>query len=257
MAEYDTPNYLGTALSAFAAGRQQGQDRRRQNALSQYASGDRAGGMNALVVEDPELAMRMQRQGRDDEQYALRQRAGAMAASGDYAGARTATLSGGDFDAASHIAKLDDQQKALALEHVNVQAGVLANLKTYPVEMRKQAIASIKPQLVAAGMPAEQIDSFDPTDANIDAISGQVLGLKGVLEQQLSREKFTETQRHNKAVEDRPISVGNGAMVFDRGRGEIVARNPKVFAPRRAGVGGMLATPGQSTIRDDDVEWDH
>jgi hypothetical protein len=256
VAQYDTPNYLGTALSGFSAGRQVGQDRRRQSALAQYASGDRAGGLSALTVEDPELAGRMQRQARDDEQYDSRKRIGGMVASGDYAGAGRAANEAGDFDAASHVSKLDAGQKALALEHVNVQAGVLASLKTYPVEMRKQAVQSIKPQLVAAGMSPEQIDAFDPSDANIDALSGQVLGLKGVLEQQLAREKLGETQRHNKAMEDRPISVGNGAMVFDRGTGEVVARNPKVFAPRAAGSAASGRSGAPVVVNEAEVEWD-
>lgn len=257
MAEYQTPNYLGTALNAFSVGRQVGQDQRRQSALAQYASGDRTGGMNALIVEDPELAARMQRQARDDEQYDTRKRIGGLAAKGDYGAAQKEALGAGDPEFAEHLAKLDANQKALALEHVNVQAGVLANLKTYPLDLRKQAIASIKPQLVAAGMKADQIDAFDPSDANIDALAGQVLGLKGVLEQQLSREKLSEVQRHNKAMENRPISVGNGAMVYDRGAGAVVARNPKVFAPRAAGSTRSSSGQPAVVIREDEVEWDN
>lgn len=236
MPEFDTPNYLGTALAAFSAGRQRGQDMRKQNALAQYAGGDRTGGMNALLPEDPELAMQVQRQGREDDQFATRQRVGGMAASGDYAGAQNAALAGGDFDAASHVAKLDDSQKALALEHANVQAGVLASVKTYPLELRKQAIASIAPQLVAAGMNPQQIASFDPTDANIAALEGQVLGLKGVLEQQLATRRVD-------ALEAKPVIVrdANGnSYQLDQATGQVkpLAVVAKQYAPRTGGRGG-------------------
>lgn len=243
MPEYDTPNYLGTALTAFSAGRQHGQDMRRQNALAQYATGDKTGGMNALLPEDPELAMRMQRQGREDDQYATRQRVGGMAATGDYAGAQNAALSGGDFDAASHVAKLDDNQKALALEHVNVQAGVLSSLKTYPYEMRKQAIQSIKPQLIEAHMSPEQIDAFDPSDQNIAALEGQVLGLKGVLDQQLANRKV-------EALEAKPVIVrdANGnSYQLDQATGQVkpLAVVAKQYAPKGGGraSGGKTLPP--------------
>jgi hypothetical protein len=200
--QFDTPNYLGTAVSAFEAGRTHGRDIRRQNALAQYAGGDKTGGVNALMVEDPALASQFQQRDQQQAEQERRRQIGAQAAGGDLTGARTAALSAGDFDTAGAIAKMSEDQKALALQHAEQQAGVYASLKTYPVEMRKQAIASIKPQLVAAGMDPAQIDAFDPSDANIDALMGQTLGLKDTLAQQLAERKTAAAESRANIFED-------------------------------------------------------
>lgn len=132
--------------------------------------------------------------------------------------------------------------------------GVLQGVKSIPEADQAGRMAYIqarRSQLVQAGVPAEMIDNFVPTDANITSQDNQVLGAKGVLERQdkdrsfaLDQDKFSETQRHDRA--DESTAAANAAT--SRGQLGVAQGNlsmrQKEFAQKQGGAGGgSIATP--------------
>jgi len=103
---------------------------------------------------------------------------------------------------------MDDRQREQAKEQYDTLAAVAQSVKGLPYEQRRAALGQMVPQLQAMGISAEMVQGFDPTDTAIDGFTAQVLGVKGVLEQQnsdrtynLDVERFGETRRHNQNTE--------------------------------------------------------
>lgn len=120
---------------------------------------------------------------------------------------------------------MDDRQREQAKEQYDTLAAVAQSVKGLPYEQRRAALGQMVPQLQTMGISAEMVQGFDPTDTAIDGFTAQVLGVKGVLEQQnsdrtynLDVEKFGETKKHNRVTEG--ISQGQ----LDVARGNLDAR---------------------------------
>lgn len=118
------------------------------------------------------------------EEAALQRRAqvGQRAASGDLAGAKQSALSGGDFELAQMVEKMDDQQRAEAKGRAEQFAAFGFSLKQMPYEQRKARILAAAPILAKSGLPMEMISAFDPTDEAIDAQLASTMSLKEQLE---------------------------------------------------------------------------
>lgn len=73
----------------------------------------------------------------------------------------------------------DQRAQALARADTFDQLGV--ELSGLPYAQRQARIQAEAPALIAHGLPAAQISSFDPTDENIAAIHNQIAQVRGVL----------------------------------------------------------------------------
>jgi len=127
-----------------------------------------------------------------------------------------------------------DVAKRKAVDAANDTFGsAVEAAKAMPYEQRRAYIASQRDQLIAHGVPAQQVDAFDPTDQNIIGIENQVLGIKGILEQKDKDRSFAETQRSHHANE----SVAAGNLSVNQGRLGLARTSEARSA--KAGVGGM------------------
>jgi hypothetical protein len=107
------------------------------------------------------------------DQQAARTGIAAALANGDLKSAAAIAYSYGADKVGDGLTTLQkngyDQGSAGATSFGDIARGVAA----LPYEQRKGAIQSAKPSLVAHGFSSADIDAFDPTDANIAAVSGQ------------------------------------------------------------------------------------
>lgn len=139
------------------------------NPLAEIAKGQ------AFAQDQQDNALRQQ-------QRQIRQQASQMYAAGDTAGARTAAISGGDFDLAGEFGRLDEQQRATVREKNERLGRILFSVGQAPYEKRRGAIASATQELVDAGLPQDKIASFDPTDDNLRPLIDQHLSLKELMD---------------------------------------------------------------------------
>ncbi|MBL4753633.1 MAG: hypothetical protein JKY52_08595 [Flavobacteriales bacterium] len=81
------------------------------------------------------------------------------------------------------IAGMDQAQRVQALERSEALGGLSIQLQNMPYEQRIQALRSpqIRDFLIGSGFSEEQINSFDPTDVNIQAQMGTVAGVQEAL----------------------------------------------------------------------------
>jgi hypothetical protein len=103
---------------------------------------------------------------------------------------------------------MEDAERKRVVESYDALAAATAGLERLPYEQRRAAMAQMAPMLVERGIPAEMIERFDPTDANLMAVRNQALGMKGVFDvanQQAQRDlqerQFGETIRANQTRE--------------------------------------------------------
>lgn len=134
--------------------------------------------------------------------------------------------------------KMDASTLKAASDKTEYLDNVLQGAKGLPYEQRRQFIATHRPQLVAAGIPQQQVDSFDPTDQAITALDNEVLGVKGVQDRVEKDRAFTETQRHNRVGEGNAagnLAVSQGNLAVAQGnlaiRGKEFDAKPKAGGP--------------------------
>lgn len=109
------------------------------------------------------------------------------------------------FDRSRTISKEEREQTVGAYD---AMAAATASLASVPYEQRKAALVNMAPALVARGIPANMIESFDPTDEALTVARNQALGIKGVLEVEeravdnaRDDARLAETRRANAAQE--------------------------------------------------------
>lgn len=175
------------AGQAFAQGFAGGQQMRRQaateNALRAYATNPNdPGAVNALLAVDPRLGLQAQQMSRQLQTETRRRDAGRLYASGDKKGAQAAAVASGDFDLANAFLQLGENEQKAAVAKTRAAAPVLMSAAKLPYEQRRQVIEAAKPTLVAQGWTAEDIDAFDPTDANIEGLASSVMTVEQVLD---------------------------------------------------------------------------
>ncbi len=150
-----------------------------KNALRAYlANPDDAGAYNALAFYDPQAAASIQQRqllqrkiALDEQDRARTAQIGTLLASGDSATAKRAALGAGDLELVKQIDSLDDATRKREHDrYQNAAPFAYDALQIKDPAQRKAYIESVKPQLVAGGWTEDQIDGFDPTDANLGGI---------------------------------------------------------------------------------------
>jgi hypothetical protein len=131
------------------------------------------------------------------------------------------------------LAGMDEAKQKAVQGQMGTFDAALQGVKGLPYAQRSAYLATHRDALIQAGIPAQQIDSFDPTDENITAIDNQVLGIKGILDRQdkdrnfqLDQAKFGETQRHNQVdegqgqqrigLEGANVAIARGHLALDQ-----------------------------------------
>jgi hypothetical protein len=79
------------------------------------------------------------------------------------------------------LAQMGEQEKAAAAKRAEDLARVAVSLKGVPYEQRPVALQQQLPMLQAMGMDPQQIQGFDPSDQNLDAVLAQVTPLQELL----------------------------------------------------------------------------
>lgn len=196
----------------------QGQEMRRQsnvrNALLQHKDDPTAAAPDLIANGELEQALALQDRKRGLDAEATRKRV--LGGYGtDPGAARTEAMGSGDMQLIGQIQQMDAHQRQVAAQNADEMAAVALALKNAPPEQRKATLSSpqLSEWLALKGFKPEQIATFDPTDANLDAIIAQGSTLKELLAQykderaaQFEGKKFEETVRHNKATEGVAVS---------------------------------------------------
>lgn len=133
-----------------------------------------------------------------------------LAQAGDLEGFSVFRAARQQEEAEAHKRQLEQAEQAR--EHLKVLGQVAYSVRQYPYEQRKAVIAGLKPQLLTMGMQDADIDTFDPSDANIDGMLGTVLDLDKQIELSLKQQNtqsmidyrdasLDERGRHNRTME--------------------------------------------------------
>lgn len=80
-----------------------------------------------------------------------------------------------------HPTEFTPDQAAHALQLTHAFDALGMEVSGLPYEARKARILAEKPQLLAQGIPEQQIDTFDPTDANIATLHNDMAQMRGML----------------------------------------------------------------------------
>lgn len=154
--------------------------------------------------------MRLQ-QGRTQMQ--AREQAAGMARGGDFAGARQTAALGGDFDFASALGGLREDQLGQVQRELDTIGMLAPQLKRVPLEQRAQVAIPILKQ---AGFSDQELANADWTDAGIDGAYALSAAGKAALAQQMALA----------AERAKPRVVGSGGALID-GSGQVLFQQPK------------------------------
>jgi hypothetical protein len=175
-----------------------------QRAGGLMASGDYAGAAAAVLPYDMATGVQIQKYGAEQEGLERRKGYGQQFAEGKGADAAKAAYSAGDWDEGFKISKALDaaseQQRAQVKANAERVAAIVAPLGDLPendIAGRKAYIAQRKADLVAAGYSEQQVDGFEPTNANLATIYSQAMGLKDYLAMRERQAKPDWAERTN------------------------------------------------------------
>ena len=89
-------------------------------------------------------------------------------------------------------------------------------------------VQSHKAELMSHGITEEQINNADLSNTSLQAMLTQAIGITGMIEQENKKrddarlsQTALETERHNRAIEGKPIATGDGTMI-DPSTGKVV-----------------------------------
>lgn len=218
--------------SGFQFGQQAVNQSFAQNALSRYAGGEKAA-VNDLMRFDPEQAMRLQDQerqnalfdqGQQDRQrqeqmMQQRQQLGQQAAGGDLEGAYGQALGSGDFEGAQELQQLiasgDKAAIAQAEREADMVGGLSYTLLQVPAEQRAAWVQQNAPKLQSMGIDPSQLGELDDTSLNLYVT--QATGVKTMLANQVQNQRLEQqAQYQNQSLDirrdnaNRPRSGGGG-----------------------------------------------
>lgn len=253
---FNALNFTDLAKTAYDQGRETGRQIAVQNALKDYAK-DPAATQNALIGIG---AFPEAKQVSDFRQQAGREKAGSLAASGDMAGARTAALGAGNFDAAAQIGQMSAQDIAAAEKRADTFGAVGVRLKQYPYEQRRAALAQLAPWLEEQGFTPDMIAKFDPSDANIDSVIGQAQTTKEALQSRKTQTVNRGNGAYDVVAEDggdlvrsvEALPQGKAVTLKDAAGNEAVyvideATGQPIATPQAQG--GAVSAPGSLAAR--------
>lgn len=200
-------DFVGNALQSYGAGQREGSMKRKRNALAMYGT-DPEGAVNALRTEDPEAAFQLEDRTREKGERDTRKQVFSQAAT-DLPAATQAATESGDPDLMAAVSKLSSEQKAAKAQQTEEVSSVAFALRQAPYEERKAAMQQLAPYLMERGFSQEALASFDPTDANLDAVVAQGATLKEMLanarEDRIAADnsrRLDETERYNRERSD-------------------------------------------------------
>lgn len=192
-----------------------------QRAGGLMASGDYAGAAAAVLPHDMGAGVKIQEYGAQQAAQERRKGYGQQFAEGKGAEAAKAAYSAGDWDEGGQISKALDaaseQQRAQVRANAERVAAIVAPLGDLPendIAGRKAYIAQRKADLVAAGYSEQQVDGFEPTNANLATIYSQAMGLKDYLAYREKTTKADWREVKNADGSSRFIDL-NGAEIED------------------------------------------
>ncbi len=191
---------------------------------------------------------------------ATARKAGRALAGGDRAGAMQALGNAGQLDgvrtlqrdqerADDRTAGQEQDARAEQAKRAELLISVAGELKNVPPGQRKQALQH--PIFQMAGLTPDQLANLtedDLSDQALDMFAGEVkrqvqvlnLGNGGVATVDPASGEFNVLRE----PDPRPVIIGQGGVALDPQSGQVVGRNPKTFAPQRAGGGGKPAAVG-------------
>ena len=177
-------------INAFEVGKQRReadqQNRARQTYGQSLMTGDWKGAASAVAGYDPQLAVSTLKYGEGVDTEARRKGYGSTFAT-DPQGAVRAAQGAGDFEIAADlqeaIGKADEAKVAQARRTASRVAEIVAPIgEMADMGQRKAYIQTHRDELIGAGYTPEQIDAFEPTDANLATVYTQAVGLASWLD---------------------------------------------------------------------------
>lgn len=182
------------------------------------------------------------------QKQAGRQKASEQLGAGDTAGARSTAIQTGNYDMATSIGQLSDDQRKQALDQADVMGATAYSLRQKPADQRLAAFRAAVPALRARGFTMEELEAA-ANNLSDDALDGYV-GAASSVKEQIGL--LTAQTQANK-----PIISGPGTDVLDPRTGRVihstpfaprlVARTPEGYEEYQPGGGGPAsAAPGAS-----------
>lgn len=252
-------------IGALEAGQQAGMTQRREKAARTagglMTAGDYTGAAAAIMPYDMRSGTAIQSMGA--EQAAAQRRAGygAKIAAGQGDEAVKEAYGAGDFELAGELRTAldaaDERQKKMVHEKAVRVAEIVAPLGDIPesdIGARKAYITQHRADLLGAGYTEQQIDAFEPTNANLAPIYAQAMGLKDYLEKTAPKVVGNALVRPDGRVVyegERYLTVPEGGKIVavggagSGGGGEGDAGAPATLAPTKAPTGGIYGQIGQ------------
>lgn len=220
------------------------------------ARGDTAAAAReAYRLGDYDTGSQIEALNRANEDRARRSAIGNQIASGDLEGARTAALQQGDVKLANDVQEMLQAMSVADKAKLAAKTAILGraaySLARIPYDQRKATIeAVIRPELLRQGFTAQEVDAFDPSDANIESTWRNSLELEDLLAidakaqeaQWRQEDRIADNERQDRrdaaTAEDRSARRG----LAERREGRIAAgggrsRSGASTAPRTYGSG--------------------
>lgn len=173
---------------------------------------------DAQAQADRQRKLVQQTQALRDQQSA---RTGIAAAlqTGDYSKAAAQAALYGDDKSATVLAGLGNNNFDHATKNTTAVSNIVNSVYKLPYEQRRSAIQSASPFLLAQGVTKEQLDAFDPTDANIVALGhvGYDYGdqVKDGISQQ-NADAGTMNAQTGRITAENPVVVSAGSSLVGR-----------------------------------------
>lgn len=145
----------------------------------------------------------------------------------------------------------DAEQEAAKAAQAEAMLAILKRLQTVPAGQRSATLQRAAPILQSVGMDPTPFLSMPETDLSDEALT-VATGEAAKAAEEYTLAPGARRYRGDQMIANnpaRPIVMGGGASAFDPESGEVVARNPKTFAPPRAGGGKAAASGPKPTGR--------
>lgn len=136
-------------------------------------------GLGAQMRQQQALLARRERE--LDRQEQTRAHVSEAAGRGDYRGAMTEAIGGGDYDLAKVLGDLDEHNRAQTLQQAQIMGRAAQQLKGLPAEQRASAYQQLVPILRNAGFQDEQLSAADLSDQGLDGYINMGASITSVL----------------------------------------------------------------------------
>ena len=245
-----TPDFAGNALRYRRAGEEDGRETATRNALKGYGTNP-DGAIQDLMGIDPDAAMKLRNQQRQDQEFQRGQqeretRQSVLKGYGtDPKASRQSAMESGDPELINQISQMDADQRKIAADNAEGVASFAYSLKGMTPEARKAQLQN--PQnvqfLTSKGFTPEQVAGFDPTNEALDAIIGQGMSMREMLAAQREDRTADAEQRRLDLTEE----YNRGRLAIGQtSAGANVTRANKPPAAR--GGGGATTSPALQAI---------